>query len=149
MKSEKKLSEQNIMLKEKNITMAEITRQLQQEKVRIAEQIQLNLERLIIPLLTKIRNKSSKIERIYLDLLAENLRNLTDPFGKKLSIEMSGLGRREIEICNMIKSGLDSKQIAKLLNISQRTAGLHRYNIRKKLGITNKKINLAVYLKTL
>lgn len=148
-KNEKKLSYQNLMLKERNITMVEITRQLKQEKERIAEQIELNFERLILPLLTKIRNKGSKVEKIYVDLLAENIRNITGPFGKKLSVERSGLAKKETEICNMIKNGLNSKQIASLLNISQRTVGLHRYNIRKKLGIANKKINLAVYLKTL
>jgi DNA-binding CsgD family transcriptional regulator len=53
---------------------------------------------------------------------------------------------REIEICNMVKSDITSKEISKLLNISPQTIVKHRKNIRKKLGISNKNINLTSFL---
>ncbi|MHC4453627.1 MAG: helix-turn-helix transcriptional regulator [Planctomycetota bacterium] len=55
---------------------------------------------------------------------------------------------KEIEVCNMIKNGLTSKEIASLLNISFLTIEKHRVNIRRKLGIINKDINLTSFLKT-
>ncbi|MHC4268935.1 MAG: LuxR C-terminal-related transcriptional regulator, partial [Planctomycetota bacterium] len=38
---------------------------------------------------------------------------------------------KEIEVCNMIKNGLTSKEIASLLNISFLTIEKHRVNIRR------------------
>ncbi|MCX5843241.1 MAG: LuxR C-terminal-related transcriptional regulator [Deltaproteobacteria bacterium] len=45
-----------------------------------------------------------------------------------------------------MREGKTSKDIAKLLNITERTANFHRENIRKKLGLTNKKTNIRSYL---
>ncbi len=53
---------------------------------------------------------------------------------------------REIEICNMVKAGLRSKEISSLLNVSPQTVEKHRKNIRRKLKLTNKSTNLASFL---
>jgi DNA-binding CsgD family transcriptional regulator len=44
------------------------------------------------------------------------------------------------------KFGLTGLQIADLLHISPDTVKTHRRNIRKKLGLTNSRTNLASYL---
>jgi len=54
----------------------------------------------------------------------------------------------EIQICNMIKSGLSTKEITSLRGLSDSTLHRHRENIRKKLKLTNKNINLTTYLNT-
>jgi DNA-binding CsgD family transcriptional regulator len=46
----------------------------------------------------------------------------------------------------LIHCGLTSKQIAQLLTISYETVEKHRRNIRRKVGITGKKINLTSFL---
>ena len=55
---------------------------------------------------------------------------------------------RELEICDMIRKGLSSKQISFDLNLSVATVQKHREQIRKKLAITNKSINLGSYLRS-
>jgi DNA-binding CsgD family transcriptional regulator len=52
----------------------------------------------------------------------------------------------EIQIANLLRQGKPNKEIGELLNTSQRTVAFHRENIRKKLGLKNKKINLKSYL---
>lgn len=47
------------------------------------------------------------------------------------------LTKRELEIISMIKDGLSSQQISDKLFISQRTVEVHRYNIFKKLNVSN------------
>lgn len=47
------------------------------------------------------------------------------------------LTRRELEIANLCTKGLLNKEIADLLNISQRTVENHKNNLFKKLGINN------------
>ena len=46
----------------------------------------------------------------------------------------------------MIRGGFASKDIAQALNLSVQTIEKHRKNIRKKLGLSNKEVNLAAYL---
>jgi DNA-binding NarL/FixJ family response regulator len=51
--------------------------------------------------------------------------------------DMNSLSRREIDIIQLIKEGLSSKEIALQLDISFKTVEVHRYNILKKLKIKN------------
>ena len=51
--------------------------------------------------------------------------------------DIKELSLREIEIVRLIKAGHSSKEIAAQLNISTRTAEVHRHNILKKLKLKN------------
>ena len=148
-KSEKKLKEQNQLLKEKNIALREVMNQIISEKKHMEERVLDNVDTLLLPLLNKLQNKGSNIEAEYFRVFEDNLKKLTSSFGSSLSRKIPRLTPRENEICNMIRSGLASKEIARLLNISYRSVETYRNYIRKKLGITNQKINLTTYLGTL
>lgn len=50
---------------------------------------------------------------------------------------VNALTEREIQIINLIKEGLSSKEIATNLNISLKTVEVHRHNILKKLKLKN------------
>ncbi|HVZ55983.1 MAG TPA: response regulator transcription factor [Chitinophagaceae bacterium] len=50
---------------------------------------------------------------------------------------MSTLTEREIDIIQLIKEGLSSKEIASRLDITLKTVEVHRYNILKKLNLKN------------
>ena len=52
----------------------------------------------------------------------------------------------EIRMANLVKEGQTNKEIAELLCFSKNTILFHRYNIRDKLGLKNKKINLRTHL---
>lgn len=56
------------------------------------------------------------------------------------------LTMREMKIAEMVRAGESTKEIAEKMNISTRTVETYRDNIRKKLGISNKKINLQTFL---
>lgn len=47
------------------------------------------------------------------------------------------LSMREIEVVNLIRTGLSSREIGEKLNISTKTIEVHRYNILKKLSLKN------------
>ena len=51
--------------------------------------------------------------------------------------ELNVLSRREIDVIQLIKEGLSSKEIAQKLEISLKTVEVHRYNILKKLHLKN------------
>lgn len=50
---------------------------------------------------------------------------------------VNALTEREIEVINLIKEGLSSKEIASNLNISLKTVEVHRHNVLKKLKLKN------------
>lgn len=145
-KSEAILLEQKKALEQKNIALSEILGQIEIEKKQIKDNVMANAENLLLPIIQKLSLKGESLK--YVQLLRTNLQELTSSFGKKLTAKESRLTSREIEICNMIRNGITSKEIASLLNISLGTAEKHRNNIRKKLDIVNKDVNLSSVLKT-
>ena len=50
---------------------------------------------------------------------------------------------------NLVREGKTNDEIADLLFLSTNTILSHRYHLRSKLGLKNKKINLRTYLKAL
>lgn len=144
--SEKELREQKIALEQKNLALQEILGQIEIEKRQIEDNVMANVDKLLLPILKKLKRKGSKFDQENIDLLQHTLENLTATFGKKVSNEKFKLTPREIEICNMIVNGLTSKEISQLLTVAPRTIEIHRNNIRKKLGISKEKINLTSYL---
>nr|WP_320190659.1 LuxR C-terminal-related transcriptional regulator [uncultured Desulfobacter sp.] len=144
--SRRKLKDQNQQLKEKNIALREVMSQLREEKVDLEKRVLANVENLLLPLIKKMEDQGSDLDKGYLLLLEENIAQLTSSFGTKISQLHQRLTPRENEICNMIRTGLSSKEIGKMLNLSYRSVETYRNHIRKKLGISNKKINLTSYL---
>ena len=143
--SEAKLQEQKAALEQKNVALREILEQIEFEKRKIKDDVVANAD-LLLPYLKKLRLRGAS--RKYISLLQRKLGELADSFGRKISDVRLKLTPREIEICDMIKNGLTSKEISRLLNISLQTIETHRRNIRKKLGISRKSINLTSYLQT-
>lgn len=146
-KVEKKLKEQKNALEQKNMALSAVLGQIELEKKQIKDNVIANAENLLLPIIQQLSLKEDS--RKYTKLLQKNIREITSSFGRKLNEKESKLTTREIEICNMIRNGISNKEIANLLNISLQTIEKHRANIRIKLGIVNKKLNLSSYLKTL
>ena len=142
---EETLKKRTQEITQKNIALGEILGRLEIEKKQVQDNIIANVENLLLPVIQKLKIEGDSQK--YLDLLKKNIEELTSPFGLKLTGKKYKLSPREIEICNMIKSGLASKEISKLLNISLRTIEKHRDNIRNKLGITKNDANLSSFLK--
>lgn len=145
--TERKKSEEAIA--QKNLALKEILAQIEIEKKTIKEDVMLNVEEVLLPALKKMRRKGTPLDRKYIDILEQNLKSLTSSFGRSVSEKKFKLSPREVEIANLIKSGVASKEISQMLNISFKTVETHRNKIRSKLDILNKEVNLTTYLQTL
>ncbi|MGB7569134.1 MAG: PAS domain S-box protein [Chitinivibrionales bacterium] len=145
-RAHEELEEQNRLLQEKNITLHELMNQLQLEKKRIGDQVISNVDRIVLPLISKAKTTHSNGVMPYLNLLEENLKEITSSFGNHLVRDFNTLTQKEVEICGMIKRGITCKEIGNLLSISHRTVETHRNRIRRKLGISDPAVNLATFL---
>ena len=145
------LREKALELESKNIALRELIAQIGLEKKALQDQIRLNIELTVLPLLNKMQNPdtSRKAWQNYLRVAKQNLEDVTSAFTRKVIEDRVRLSPRELEICNLIKNGLSNKEIAQLLHISLLTVERHRHNVRKKLRIDNEKVNLATFLRDL
>ena len=100
-----------------------------------------------IPYLEKLKKSNVNNSQIsYLGIIESNLDDITSPF---MTLRLDGyhkLTPTEIQVANLVKQGRSTKEIAETLNLAISTINTHRDNIRKKLKISNKKINLRTHL---
>lgn len=136
-------------LHQKNIALQEVLGQIEDGKRAMAAQIQANIDRIAMPILESMERRSVHSSEHVVKLLRECLTDIAAPFISRLDTRPVNLSPRELQICNMIRSGLSSKQIASSLNTSLLTVNKQRNQIRRKLGIANQKVNLVTYLQKL
>ena len=136
-------------IEQKNSALKEILSQIEMEKIKFKESVVSNVEEVLLPALKKLRRKGTPLDKKYLDVLEKNLKDLTSSFGINVTGKKVQLSPREIEIANLIKSGLSSKDICEMLHLSFKTIETHRNKIRKKFQIVNKQVNLVSYLQSL
>jgi len=145
-RAEEELRLEKIALESKNIALKEVLSKVQEEKEEIAMRVQANVDKIIMPIFSILEKNTSFKETHVLNLLKKNLEEVTAPFTNAISKEFLSLSPVEIQICNYIKNGFSTKDVAQLRGIAIATVNRHREHIRKKLNLTNKNINLVTYL---
>ena len=149
-KKEKALSEQRRRLEEANIALKVLIEHREEELEKIRDSILSNVKRLIVPYIEKMENTDLFFEnKTYLNIIKSNLEKIISPFSKNLLAKSLNITPTELQIADMIKIGKTSKEISELFKVSVRAIEFHRNNLRKKLGLKNKKTNLRSYLLSL
>ncbi|MHC4457991.1 MAG: PAS domain S-box protein [Planctomycetota bacterium] len=142
-----KLERQAKNLEEVNMALKVLLEQREKEKIELKENILINIKKLIFPYIEKLQNKrQDEDSQVYVNIIKSNLGDLISPLASTLSSKYFTLTPTEIQVTDLIKQGKTSKEIAAMLNVSPKAVSFHRGNIRKKLGLLNKKINLKSYL---
>lgn len=145
----KKVRMEKKELCKKSATLQDVLQHMEEEKKVLQRSIESNVDKILMPSLSRLKTRAKSQDKKYFSLFEKNLKEITSPFIHKLSRAYSRLSFREIQVSNLIKEGLSSKEIAGNLNISALTVNKYRENIRKKLEIKNKKVNLVGHLQSL
>jgi PAS domain S-box-containing protein len=126
----------------------EMLRLLEEEKLRITDNIQSNLGLVLFPLMDQLRISANEHQKEVLDLMQERIGRMGRDMGLAKRMDPIGhrLTRRQMLICEMIRDGRTSKEIALALDCSPSTVNNHRNIIRKKLNLDGKGVNLHAYL---
>ncbi|MBU1948486.1 MAG: PAS domain S-box protein [Candidatus Eisenbacteria bacterium] len=152
----KELAEANDVLRKeqraleaKNTALAEILDHIDAGKRQLTTRILSNITKIAGPAIQQLNGSTDRRVKQLAGVIRKTLEDITSPLLDNLGKTCQNLTPRELEICNMIKNGLTCKEIASTLNISDLTVLSKRKRIRKKLGISNKSVNLVCFLKSL
>jgi FixJ family two-component response regulator len=144
------LESQTTNLEELNVALKVLLKKREDDKKNLEENYIHNTKNLILPYIEKLKNANlTADQKFYIDIIEANIHEIVAPFARQLSSSYFNLTPTEIRVASLIKKDNTSKEIAAKFNISESAIIYHRHNIRKKLGLNNKKINLKTYLQSL
>jgi len=146
-KREVELEAQSLHLAEVNTALKVLLKQREEDKKELGENVLSNVKELISPYVARLnKSRLNTNQKTLVNIMESNLKNIISPFISKLSSKYFNLTPMEIKVANLVKEGKTNKEIAELLCLSKNTILFHRYNIRSKLRLKNKKINLRSHL---
>jgi PAS domain S-box-containing protein len=148
-KREAELAEQSRHLEEVNAALNVLLKRREEDKEDLENRVLANVKELVLPYVEKLKSSSSYSEQMTLvGIVESNIKEIVSPFASKISSRFLSLTPTEIQVASLIRDGKTSKEIATLLNASEHTVRSHRFHIRRKLGLINKKVNMRSYLKS-
>lgn len=131
---------------EMNVTLRNVMKSIGREKEEMERSIAQRITTQILPSIQKLTAEDNiEIRKMYANMVKEQLSSLTG-IDAANSASLMKLSKSEIQVCQLIQSGYSSKEIGDMMNISFETVQTHRKNIRKKLGLNGKDLNLFSFL---
>jgi len=150
LKRTQELEKQKEGLKEVNAALNVLLKKRDKDRQMMEENVLFNVKELIEPVIKNLRNSGLKNSQIaHVDTLDILLKEIVSPFSQTLHKKFLGLTLSEIRVANLVKEGKTTKEIAILLNSTERAIKFHRQNIRKKLGLSSRKDHLGSHLLSL
>ena len=139
-----------LKLNELNKSMSVLISRMDDEIKTFKDNYTLNLKNNILPILHELASKSGGTFEVtkLVKLVEKFICEFETPLTTQITMQ-SVLSLQEYKVAQLVSEGLQSKDIASILSLSKMTVDTHKRNIRKKLAITNKEVNLKNYLKQL
>jgi PAS domain S-box-containing protein len=147
-KAESELQAKSMSLEQTNNALKVLLRNMEEAKRELEENVVSNIRVLVMPHVSRLaRCKLANKDKIHVDAIKAGLKNLASPFLRDLG--QFGLTPSEIQVANHVRDGRTTKEIIELMHSTKDAIDMHRYHIRKKLGINRTKKNLRSYLLSL
>ncbi len=147
---EARVRERTIELEEANAALRILLKHREDDRMELEENIMYNMKQMIIPYIEKLKGTHlDDRQKMFLALMESNANEITSPFARNLFWKYSNLTPMELQIANLVQEGRTAQQMADILSISESTVKFHKINLRKKLGLTDKKTNLKSFLQSL
>jgi PAS domain S-box-containing protein len=144
------LQAQSEDLSEMNAALRVLLQQREADRIELERKVLSNINELVRPQLNRLAGK--KLDRrttALLRVIESNLDDIVSPLSHRLNLELVRLSPAETQVANLIRQGKHTKEIAGLMGVATSTIDFHRTNIRRKLNLANKGVNLKTYLSCL
>jgi DNA-binding CsgD family transcriptional regulator len=134
-------------LEETNTALRVLLKKRDEDRTELEEKVLSNVKELVLPYLEKLKRTGlDQRQKTFVRILESNIDDIISPFLRRMSSRYLGLTPAQIQVANLVRQGKKTKDIAELLYLSPKTIEDHRKNLRKKLGLKNKKANLRTHL---
>jgi len=146
-KREKELNARTRSLEEANTAFSILLRRREEDRTHFESSVISNISTLVNPYIEKLKSTPlDAVQTNHLHVIETNLEQVISPFVRDIGSRVLDLTPMELRVATLVKEGQSNKEIAAKLSVSKNTILTHRFNLRRKLGIKNKKINLRAYL---
>ena len=142
-----RLMEEQKALLDKHVALKQILEHMEAEKIDFKHEISSSMEQALMPFVKKLRNKGGTLSNKDIELFEDAVKSITGSKIDDYRANYAKLTPREMDICDLIKKGESSQEMADSLHLSLQTIQKHRSSIRRKLQLKNKEINLPAYLR--
>ena len=137
-------------LEEANIALKVLLERRDRDIEELEKRITANIHELVLPYVEKLKNsRIGHREEILVDIVESNLRVIVSPFLNRLSSLNVLLTPQGIDVAALVRQGKSSQEIAEVMGIAVSTVSFHRKNLRNKLGLHDRSMNLRTYLLSL
>ncbi|MFC1485770.1 helix-turn-helix transcriptional regulator [Candidatus Latescibacterota bacterium] len=137
-------------LEENNTALKVLMEHQDDERRKMESDILQRLKVLVFPYLEKLKiGCTDESHAVYLKVIERNLHEITRKFSPAADDLMSKLAPSERQIANLIRDNRSTKEIARVLTMSENTVFFYRKSIRKKLNLRGQDVNLKLYLQSL
>jgi len=144
---EKELNARTRSLEEANTAFSILLRRREEDRTHLESSVISNISTLVNPYIEKLKNTLlDAVQTNHLHVIETNLEQVISPFVRDIGSRVLDLTPMELRVATLVKEGKSNIEIAAKLSVSKNTILTHRFNLRRKLGIKNKKINLRAYL---
>jgi DNA-binding CsgD family transcriptional regulator len=147
---EQELRQKSEKLEETNIALKVLLDHRNKDLEDLEKRMTANIHELVLPYVEKLKNSlRGHREKTFIDIIESNLNDIISPFLNRLSALHLLLTPQEVEVAALVRQAKSSQEIADVLGVSLSTVSFHRKNLRRKLGLSNRSVNLRTYLLSL
>lgn len=147
--TEEALKEKGTFLQEANTALRSMLDHRHAERRAIEESIYMNIRQFIIPYLDELHDHPDDRVQVLINIIKSAIDQILTPDANTRFSKYLELTPTEVKVADLIKQGMQSKEIAAFLKIAKSSVDTHRNSIRKKFGLQNRRQNLRVFLNSL
>ncbi len=143
----KDLENKTQILEELNAATRALLRHREEDRKELEERFVANMKNLILPYAEKMRRtRLDERQLSYLGIMETHLNEIMSPLMR--TMQQHNFTPTESQVASLIKDGRCTKEIAEIMGVAPSSIDTHRKSIRKKLGLSNKKVNLESHLRS-
>jgi len=136
-----------VQLNEANIALNVLLKRREKDQQDVEQKVVANIKSIVQPLLREIKQGTlDHDQRTRIDIIEVSLDEIGSSFSAELLSKHLSLTPGELRVAHLIRAGMKTKDIARLLSLSIATVEAYRKTLRQKLDIQNKNVNLVTYL---
>lgn len=146
---EEELRQKSEKLEEINVALNVLLEHRERSLEELEKRMTVNIHELVLPYVEKLRDSLKGRGRVLADIVESNLNEIITPYLNRISSLNLFLTPQEVEVSSLVRLGKSSQEIADVLGVALSTISFHRKNLRRKLGLQDRTMNLRTYLLSL